>query len=104
MGHPVRFWPRDRLITKVTDIMDEATQTKRLPPGLAAKLFGCLGFLNTGCFGKVGRSGLSPLKERQYSHDMALTEDLSRSIVTIKSLLALRPERELPLQPGSQRR
>ena len=25
-GHPVRFWPRDRLITKVTDLMDEATQ------------------------------------------------------------------------------
>ena len=103
-GHPVRFWPRDRLITKVTDLMDEATQTQRLPPGLAAKLFGCLGFLNTGCFGKLGRSGLSPLTERQYSHDMALTEDLSRSFVTIKSLLALKPERELPLQPGSQQR
>ena len=103
-GQPVRFWPRERLITKVTDLMDEAIQTNRLPPGLAAKLFGCLGFLNTGCFGKLGRSGLSPLKERQYSRDTALTEDLSRSFVTIKSLLALRPERELPLQPGSQQR
>ena len=92
-GQPVRFWLRDRLITKVTDLMDEATQTNRLPPGLAAKLFGCLGFLNTGCFGKLGRSGLSPLKERQYSRDTALTEDLSRSFVTIKSLLTLRPER-----------
>ena len=93
-GHPVCFWPRDRLINKVTDLMDEATQTKRLSPGLAAKLFGCLGFLNIGCFGKLGRSGLSPLKERQYSHDMISTEDLPRSFVTIKSLLALRPARE----------
>ena len=84
--------------------MDEAIQTQRLPPGLAAKLFGCLGFLNTGCFGKLGRSGLSSLKERQYSHDTALTENLYRSFTTIKSLLALKPERELPLQPGSQQR
>ena len=57
-GAPVKFWARDRLVTKVTDIMDEAAQTSRLPPGLAAKLFGRLGFLTTGCFGKLGRSGL----------------------------------------------
>ena len=59
-----KFWVRDRLLTKVTDIMEEAIQTRRLPPGLAAKLFGCLGFLTTGCFGKLGRSGLHSIKEK----------------------------------------
>ena len=42
LGRPVLFWARERLLTKVGDLMDEASQTGRLPPGLAAKLFGCL--------------------------------------------------------------
>ena len=30
------------MLTKVGDLMDEASQTGRLPPELAAKLLGCL--------------------------------------------------------------
>ena len=37
------------------------------------------------------------MKERQYPQDIQL-------FATIKSLLAPKPERELPLQPGSQQR
>ena len=33
----------------------------------ASKLFGCLTFLTTGCYGKLGRAGLNALKERQYT-------------------------------------
>ena len=44
-GASVKFWARDRLVAKVTGIMAEDARTQRFPPGLAAKLFGCLGFL-----------------------------------------------------------
>ena len=100
------FGPRDQLLTKVNDLMDEATQTGRLPPQLAAKLFGCLGFLDTGpgCFGKLGRAGLNTLKERQCSQATTLTDELLRSFEMIRSLLAHKPERELPLQPIHQQR
>ena len=71
---------------------------------LLQSFFGRLGFLNTGCFGKLGRAGLNTLKERQCSQDTALTDELSRSFEEIRSLLALKPERELPLQPIHQQR
>ena len=103
-GAPVKFWARDRLVTKVTDIMDEAAQTSRLPPGLAAKLFGCLGFLTTGCFGKLGRSGLRSIKERQYSSQVTMTSELYQSFDSIRAQLLLKPERELPLSPVRQQR
>ena len=73
-GAPVKFWARDRLVTKVTDIMAEAAQTQRFPAGLAAKLFGCLGFL-----GKLGRSGLHSIKERQCSSQAQMTDELYQS-------------------------
>ena len=103
-GDPVKFWVRDRLLTKVTDIMEEATQTRRLPPGLAAKLFGCLGFLTTGCFGKLGRSGLHSIKDRQYSSQVVMTPEIEQSFARIRALLQLKPERELPLNPVRQHR
>ena len=74
------------------------------PPGLAAKLFGCLGFLTTGCFGKLGRSGLHSIKERQYSSQVLMTSELYQSFDRIRALLLLKPERELPLSPVRQQR
>ena len=46
----VQFWVRDRLQTKVTDFIHEALCSKRIT---ASKLFGCLTFLTTGCYGKL---------------------------------------------------
>ena len=103
-GAPVKFWVRDRLLTKVTDIMEEAIQTRRLPPGLAAKLFGCLGFLTAGCFGKLGRSGLHSIKERQYSSQVVMTPEIEQSFDRIRALLQLKPERELPFNPVRRHR
>ena len=100
----MKFWARDRWLTKVTDIVDEAAQTGRFPPGLAAKLFGCLGFLSTGCFGKLGGSGLHSIKERQYSSQVVTTPEISQSFDRVRALLQLKPERELPLSPVKQRR
>ena len=60
----VQFWVRPRLLQKVQDMISEALVNQRLLPGTASKLFGCLSFLNTGCYGKLGRSGLNSFKER----------------------------------------
>ena len=55
----VQFWVRDRLQTKVTDFIQDALCSKRMTSGTASKLFGCLTFLTTGCYGKLGRAGLN---------------------------------------------
>ena len=104
-GH-VSFWVRDRLIHKVRDYMAEAFQRQSLSPGVAAKLYGCLNFLGHGCWGKVGRSGLLALQERQTSKQgpFPVTDDLVSSLQLVQSLLSLRPCRHYDLQPSGQQR
>ena len=63
----VRGWVRQRLVDKVHDLMDTAQASGSLRPGQASKLFGCLTFLDQGAFGRVARSGLSAIKDRQYT-------------------------------------
>ena len=58
----IRFWPRQVLIQKVTDIISLARQTG-CPSGTAAKLYGISNFLETGTFARVGRAGLAAIKE-----------------------------------------
>ena len=80
----VTFWVRDRLLIKVNGYISDALQSGTLRPGVASKLFGCLTFLAQGCWGKVGRSGLQPLQDRQYSmdRDNSLTADILRSFLS----------------------
>ena len=95
----VTFWVRDRLLVKVNGYISDALQSGTLRPGVASKLFGCLTFLAQGCWGKVGRSGLQPLQDRQYSmdRDNSLTPELLRSFSFISDFLSLRPQRCYPL-------
>ena len=51
----IPLWIRPRLIDKIHDLMDTAETYNSLPLGLSCKLFGCLGFLDQGAFGKVAR-------------------------------------------------
>ena len=109
VGHAIQrgalhFWVRPRLLQKVQDMINEALANERLLPGVASKLFGCLSFLNTGCYGKLGRSGLNSFKERQYSSDKHLTPALYHAFDMVQQLLALRPERLLPLAPMATHR
>ena len=100
----VQFWVRDRLNTKVTDYIHEALCSKRMTSGTASKLFGCLTFLTTGCYGKLGRAGLNVLKERQYSTETLVDGALEGALTRILGLLKLQPHRELPMIPlGMQR-
>ena len=56
--------------------------SSRLPPNIASKLYGCLNFFASGCWGKVFRAGLNDIRECQ-NHAV---------------MLDLRPERTYPIQ------
>eukprot|EP00435_Cladocopium_sp_Y103_P070526 s121_g35.t1 len=85
----VRFWVRERLQNKVQDMMSSVFSEGRLLPGVASKLFGSLTFLNTGCYGKLGRSGLNAIKERQYSNEFVVASDAAQDAVREGSAGAL---------------
>ena len=73
----VTLWVRDRLVAKIRGITQNARAHGYLTPGVASKLFGCLGFLDQGAFGCIARSGLSPIKSRQnLEHDTHLPPQL----------------------------
>ena len=99
----IPLWIRPRLIDKIGDLMDTAEAYNSLPPGLASKLFGCLGFLDQGAFGKVARIGLRAIKERQYSTDRPylLDDTLRQSFVTVRFILNSRPRRVVSVFPSA---
>ena len=93
----IRLWARDRLIQKIDSLMQHAEDHDRLPSGLASKLFGCLGFLDQGTFGRMARAGLNSLKERQYMQDCTLTTELRDTFVLVRALLEVKPCRQVQL-------
>ena len=44
-------------------------------------------------FGKIGRAGLNPIKERQYLRDTVITPDLRQSFEVPKVINSVRPQR-----------
>ena len=54
-GH-VQFWVRARSQTKIQDMIQSIYAIQKLAPGVASKFYGLLTFLNTGGYGKLGRS------------------------------------------------
>lgn len=95
----VRVWIRERLQAKIQDLIFTATQSGCLHPGTAAKLYGCVTFLDQAVFGKIARAGLNALKERQYlDHKSQLTPEIQRSFQTITAVLTLEPRRVVYLQ------
>ena len=53
----VAFWVRDRLQEKVEDMLATAELCGALPPGVAAKPYGILNFLELGMYGCAGAGG-----------------------------------------------
>ena len=95
----VWFWVHQRLQDKVQDLISEAFRDQVLRPGTASKLYGCLTFLNTGCYAKLGRSGLNAIKERQQGSSVRLTEAIIKALQQVLDLLQLRPTRLLHMNP-----
>jgi len=85
---------KDEFHDKVKESLDEVIRADYLPPGTASKLYGQVGFLNEGTFGKVGRAGLQRLNERQHERGItAIDSDLRSSLELILAVMKLRPKR-----------
>ena len=101
----VRLWIRERLDNKIRDVISTARQASRLTGGQAAKLFGCLAFLDQGAFGRLARSGLNAIKDRQHNdHSAELSVDLEAAFVQVLQILDMKPRRLVGLLPGSSPR
>eukprot|EP00434_Breviolum_minutum_P041643 symbB.v1.2.037046.t1/scaffold5326.1/size28399/1 len=61
----IQVWIRERLQPKIQDFIHTAIDSNQLHPGTAAKLYGCVTFLDQAVFGKIARAGLNALKDRQ---------------------------------------
>jgi hypothetical protein len=61
---------------------------------VAAKLYGISNFLETGMFARVGRAGLTAIKERQYDHGITITPEISSSFDLLCDLFRMQPRRE----------
>ncbi|CAE7361503.1 unnamed protein product [Symbiodinium sp. CCMP2592] len=90
----VRFFVRDRLVSKVHDMLDQAVSSNSLSPGLAAKLYGTCNFLEQGMYGRVGAGGLRAIRERSDEGGRELTPPILACFSLIRAVLAVRPERE----------
>ena len=94
----VKFWPRTRLREKLDEMVGEAIKTQRLQPGTASKLFGLMNFMNTGHYGRLGRSALRSIKDRQYESSSLLTDDIVSSFEAMAAVLRLKPTRIVELR------
>lgn len=93
----IKLWIRPKLLAKIHDLINTSFLQRSLAPGIAAKLFGCLTFLSHAAFGKVARSGLVDIKERQYASTSELTPELANALRTVQQLLHLEPNRLVPV-------
>ena len=90
----VSLWPREKLVGKVDAMVCAAFENEKLTPGAAAKLYGLANFLESGMFGKLGRAGLNPIKDRaQAKGQQAMTAGIRSSLELVRELMLLRPRR-----------
>jgi len=97
----IAFWARAAIETKVFHSIKISRVKKSFPPGQASKFYGLSNFFNHGCFGKVGKAGLNAIKERQYSHDSTLTQEIERAFAFMEDLVRLQPRRVISCIPAT---
>ena len=100
----VHFWARERLQSKMLDIINTARATGCLTPGTAAKLYGVANFFEQGVWGRVGAGGLAAIKERQYSRGTSLTPELLICFEFLEAVISIHPRRQLEIVPTSCQR
>ena len=100
----VRFWARERLHSKMEDLIQQALAAGALRPGLAAKIYGLMNVLEQGIYGRVGCAGLSSLNHRQHERVIGLTLEIRQSFELILAVLSVKPQRQFWLtQPPCRR-
>ena len=86
----IRFWPRAALVVKVSGMIWLAREAG-LHSGSAAKLYGICNFLETGMFARIGRAGLTAIKERQYDYKTDITREIISSFDLLGDLFKMQP-------------
>ena len=89
----VKFWVRERLETKLMDIIHASRQTNKLTGGTAAKLYGIANFFEQGIYGRVGCGGLAAIKERQYEKGTIVSPEIDACFSVLEALVRARPRR-----------
>jgi hypothetical protein len=94
----VEFWPKETLVEKVEGLLDSIESQRRCTPAEASKLRGTLGFTAMAQYGHVGRSYLSPFKQRQYTDvpPWHPSDTMMRAIEFARVLIKERPCRRIP--------
>ena len=93
----VRFFVRERLVSKVLDMVDTTAVADHLPAGQASKLYGVCNFLEQGMYGRVGAGGLAAIRERADLGGGGLTPPICSSLELIRSVVDARPSRVFEL-------
>lgn len=61
----IHVWVRERLQVKIQDLILIAKLANQLRPATAAKLYGCVTFLDQAVFGKIARAAVLSLEPRR---------------------------------------
>ena len=78
----VEFWPRQSLCDKAKGMIQTSKTNNYMSPASSSKFRGIVGFTSTAMAYHVGRAGMHPLKQRQYSDrpPYTLSHSLGRSL------------------------
>ena len=95
----VSFWARERLQSKLQDIITQCRAQGALHPGTAAKLYGIANFFEQGIWGRAGAGGLAAIKCRQYSATHSLSPAILSCFEVLEAIISCQPKRELEVLP-----
>ena len=99
----VLFWARECLHAKMQDLIHQAYTAEALRPGLAAKIYGLMNFLEQGIYVRVGCAGLFSLNSRQHEKAIRLTNEIRQSFELILAVLAMPPCRRFVAASDARR-
>ena len=88
----VVFWARERIQSKLADLIQFCRNTQSLPPGIASKIYGIANFFEHG--------GLAAIKERQYSRGTTLTDSIRSCFEVLEAIMSVRPQRTVDVLPA----
>ena len=87
------FQPREECLRAIRDTAKEMLKNDMCTPAEASKLRGKAGWASTHLFARIGRTGLSALKDRQYSSlsDSSITQNLREALHVLLLLHRIPP-------------
>ena len=101
----ITFVPRERTRLKSIELQEHALRENSLTPAGAGKIRGVRGFTTNGTYGKIGRTAMGPLKQRQYSdtEPWLLSGALRRSLMLGVMIDGLCLKREVSVFPNGRK-